>query len=193
MTGLLWFLILLALIAGAMILLKWSIEAFSRMGVVKTNRLAYFRKHWLGYTSATVLRTCFIAFFMMMYLALFQFTLGGAAGAQAVAGVVFGLFVIGMFGVAAYALWYRLRFEKFVSQPARLNLKRKSPKRVRGNNVSSKAEAEEKGDQPEPVAASIPWWRLHFTDSDCERPHVHDDEDYTVKFGWLASRFRRSK
>lgn len=191
MTGFLWFLILVAIIAGSMVALKWSIEACSKFGLIKTERLGFYRKHWFGYTSATVLRTCFIAFFMITYLALFQFTLGGATGVQALAGVVFALFIIGMSGIAAYALWYRLRFEKFVSQPARLNMGRKGK---RHSEASSKAEVDEKGNGLQSASAvSIPWWRLHFTDVDSEKPHVHDDEDYTVKFGWLASRFRRSK
>ena len=190
MTGFLWFLILVALLAGSMLALKYAIEACYKMGVMKTDRLGFYRKHWIGYTAAILLRACFIAFFMMTYLALFQFTLGGATGVQALGGVVFALFLIGMFGIAAYALWYRLRYEKFVSRPDRLNVERKSKTQSQSSN---KSEVDEKGTQPASVTVSIPWWRLHFTDVDCERPHVHDDEEYTVKFGWLASRFRRSK
>ena len=191
MTGFLWFMILLALIAGFMVALKWSIEACSKIGLLRTDRLGFYRKHWIGFTAAMVLRMCFIAFFMMTYLALFQFTLGGATGVQTLAAVVFALFVICMSGLAAYALWYRLRFEKFVSQSARLNMVRKSENL---QPASNKTESEEKGNGIQPTSAiSVPWWRLHFTDFDSERPHVHDDEDYTIKFGWLASRFRRSK
>ena len=191
MTGFLWFLILIALIAGSMVALKWIIEGLARVGLIKTERLGYYRKHWVGYTTATLLRACFIAFFMISYLALFQFTLGGATGALAVAGVIFALFLIGLFGIAAYALWYRLRFEKFVSRPDRLRLQRTPDTR---SDISGKDESEtQEKTTPAPVKASIPWWRMQFTDVDTERPHVHDDEDYTAKFGWLASRYRRSK
>lgn len=191
MTGFLWFLILIALMVGSMVLLKWILEGLYALKYMKTEHLAFFRKHWLGYTASMALRICFIGFFMMVYLALFQFTLGGATGVRAIAGVVLALFLASMFGISAYALWYRLRFEKLVSKVDRLTLEHRSKNQLRGYHVSSKTETEETGSEPASITASLPWWRLHFTDT--ERPHVHDDEDYTIKFGWLASRFRRSK
>ena len=38
---------------------------------------------------------------------------------------------------------------------------------------------------------SIPWW--HFSQTAETPKSIHDDEDYTKKFGWLASRFRRTR
>jgi len=167
MTGLLWLLILIAIVGVGMMLLKLVIEAFAAIRLVKTDRLSLFRRHWLSFTAQIVLRTCFIAFFMMMLLALFQFTLGGSAGVVAVAAVVFTVFVVGLLGASAYALYYRLRHAKLERNAGVPSDSREKPRRFRAP--------------------------LHFVDQGSERPHVHDDEDYIKKFGWLASRFRRSK
>jgi hypothetical protein len=172
LTGFLWLLILIVCVAAAMVALKWAVEGLAHVRVVKTDRFDYFRKHWIALTAAAVLRTCYIAFFMMIFLTLFQFTLGGSTSILALAAVIFVVFFLGMLGVTAYALYYRLRHQSF--------------KFSRGSKASEHGET--KG-----LASSVPWWRLHFVDKDGETAHVHDDTDYTTKFGWLASRFRRSK
>jgi hypothetical protein len=181
MTGFLWFLILLLTLVSATVLLKATIEVLIKWKVLRTSNLNYYRSHWLRHAGLVAMRLCFIAFFMMVYLALFQFTLGGSAGVLAIAGVVFSIFVLGMVGVAAYALYYRLRHERFVAESARLNVERGV-----GSNSST---LKEKGSP----RFSIPFRRFRFTDTDSDLPHVHDDADYTRKFGWLSARFRRSK
>lgn len=190
MTGFLWFLVLVVLMAASVVLFKWSLEGLSRFRLVKTQRLAFFRSHWILYTVAVVLRTCFIAFFMMAFLTMFQFTLGGSAGVQGLAGVVLVAFLLGLFGVAAYALYYRLRHERvtFRSQ-IKQEYNKTAPKSDTTGETSEKGE----DDAPSHMPGSQRWWRLHPRDTDSERPHVHDDEDYMTKFGWLASRFRRSR
>lgn len=182
MTGFLWFLILLVLIAGAMMLLKWAIEGLSIAGLVQTNHLDYYRQHWLRYTSAALARTCFIAFFMMLFLAIFQFTLGGSSGVIVIAAVVLILFMIGLFGVAAYAVYYRLRLERHVVSPG--------PHAERGPNEStSTVEVKQRS-----FRISKLFRRSADPEhADSELLHVHDDPDYLRKFGWLSARFRRSK
>ncbi|ETN40736.1 uncharacterized protein HMPREF1541_05016 [Cyphellophora europaea CBS 101466] len=182
LTGLLWFLILLVIVAGATVLLKWSIEALVKIKIIRTRNLDSFRNNWLKYTGIALLRTCYIAFFLMLFLALFQFTLGGSAGVIALAAVVFTLFVVGMLGTAAYALYYRLRHQRFVARSARLSLEH--------GPTESASSVESKPGRPR---ISIPFRRFQFTDVDSNLPHVHDDPDFTSRFGWLSARFRRSK
>ena len=188
LTGFLWLLVLIVCVAAAMVALKWAVEGLARVKVVKTDRFDYFRSHWIAFTAAAVLRTCNIAFFMMIFLTLFQFTLGGSTGNIALAIVIFVLVLFGMLGVAAYGLFYRLRHQKFKSEPDRLHIEPQKLgfKFTRGSKTAGQEEL--KG-----VASSVPWWRLHFVEKDGETTHVHDDQDYTTKFGWLSSRFRRSK
>lgn len=188
LTGFLWLLILITCITAAMVALKWVVEGLARVKVVKTDRFDHFRSHWIAYTAAAVLRTCYIAFFMMTFLTLFQFTLGGSAGIIALAAVIFLIVFLGMLAWTAYAMFYRLRHQVFMSEPDKLNIE---PRKLglsfsRGSTVAKQKE-------PKGLATSLPWWRLHFVDKDGETAHVHDDTDYMTKFGWLSSRFRRSK
>lgn len=193
LTGFLWFLILVAAVALGIFLLKWLIEGLSRMRMVKSERLAFFREHYLGFMGAAVLRTMFIAFFMFMFLTMFQFTLGGSKGVIAIAGVVFAIFFAGMFGIAGYALYYRLRHGSYASNTDRINVEKKTKLGFvpwYGFTRASKAAEDE---DKKVYAGSVPSWRIRFIDQDAERPSIHDDEDYIKKFGWLASRFRRTR
>ncbi|KAK7723297.1 hypothetical protein SLS57_004491 [Botryosphaeria dothidea] len=191
MTGFLWFLILLVIIAASVVAFKWLVEGLARVKVIKQERLTYFRSHWLGFTALAVLRMLFIGFFAMIFLTLFQFTYEGAAGVMAIAAIVFVIFLCGMFGVAAYACYYRVRVGDYVSEPDRIKLERR---RVLGcipwyrfSRASSQRDDEEKI-----YAGSLPFWRVTHKSPDTQKS-VHEDEQYTKKFGWLASRFRRTR
>lgn len=188
MTGFLWLLILIVCVAAAIAALKGVVEGLVRIRVVKTDRFDVFRKHWIAFTMAAVLRICYIAFFMIIFSTLFQFTLGGSNHIIGLAAAIFVIFFLGMLGVTAYALYYRLRHQSFKSEPDRLSIE---PSKL-GFKFSRSSKASE-NDETKGLASSVPWWRLHFVDKDGETAHVHDDTDYTTKFGWLSSRFRRSK
>ncbi|RMZ78562.1 hypothetical protein DV738_g3810, partial [Chaetothyriales sp. CBS 135597] len=192
LTGLIWFLVLTLIVASLIVGLKLVIELLSNLKLVKSDRLTFFRQHWIKFTVAAVLRTCFLAFFMIMVLTLFQFTLGGPTRLIAIAGLVFGLFFVGMFGLVAYALFSRLRHEKFVKPGDQVEVRR-SDLSLLTPRGSSNGESEEKQATEQPQVVKVSWWQMHFTDVDSEKPHPHDDDSYTTKFGWLSSRFRRSK
>lgn len=191
MTGFLWYLILLVLIAACVVAFKWLVEGLARINFIKKDRLTYFRTHWVGYTVMAVLRTLFIGFFTMIFLTLFQFTYEGGAGVMAIAAIVFVIFLCGMFGIAGYACYYRVRVGNYVSEPDRIHLERR---RVLGcipwyrfSRASSNHDDEEKI-----YAGSLPFWRVSHKSPEGQKS-VHDDEEYTKKFGWLASRFRRTR
>ncbi|EON66456.1 hypothetical protein W97_05554 [Coniosporium apollinis CBS 100218] len=191
LTGLIWLLILVGLIAASVAAFKWIVEGLIRVKLVKNSRLPLFRSHWLGYTAMAVLRTLFIAFFMIIFLCLFQFTYDGAAGVIAVAAIVFVIFLIGMFGIAAYACYYRIRVGNYVSQPDRVNLeRRKALGFVPWYSFSRASEHQDDGEKV--YTGSMPFWRVSQAEAATAKS-VHDDEDYTEKFGWLASRFRRTR
>jgi len=193
MTGFLWWLILTVLIAAAVIGFKWLLEGLTKANLLKKEKLAYFRAHWLGYTALAVLRTCFIAFFMMMFLTLFQFTYTATGGATAVAAIMFLVFFVGMLGLAGYACFYRLRFGHYETRPDRLHLKKAKglgPVPLYGFGLDSKLS--EKSEQ-NASAASIPFMSVNYISEDTQRLEVHEDEEYIKKFGWLASRFRRTR
>ncbi|MCJ1363715.1 hypothetical protein MMC16_002824 [Acarospora aff. strigata] len=194
MTGFLWLLILVALVVVCIVGLKWLLEGLSRIKVVKTERLGNFRTHWLGFTALAVLRIMLISFFMMIFLTLFQFTYRLSAGVTAISAIVFIVFLAGILTLAGYACYYRLRFGRYASEPDRLNIERRKVLKVipRYGFVRESQKQEEKHAH-KVFGGSLPWWRIHYIDHDSNRLHVHEDEDYLQKFGWLAARFRRTK
>lgn len=191
LTGFIWFLILLVGVAGAIIGFKWLLEGLSATKLVKRDRLAYFRNHWLGYTALAVLRVLFIGFFMLMFLTLFQFTYGGSTGAFAIAAIVFVIMFVGMFAVAAYACSYRMRVGNYVSEPDRLNLERRKLLRIIPWYSFHRASKHQQHTE-KVYAGSLPFWRVGHIEGELTRS-VHEDEDYVKRFGWLASRFRRTR
>ncbi|EXJ62853.1 hypothetical protein A1O7_03294 [Cladophialophora yegresii CBS 114405] len=191
MTGLFWYLIFVACLLGSLILLKWSIEALAACHIVKTTRLGYFRKHWLWFAGAAVLRTCYIAFFMMMFLTMFQFTLGGAHGVKALAAVILSLFLVIMLAISALAIWYRTKSEPLPEILDQASQGSEGSEKT-GNSAWYKISFKKAPENPD-ARPKTTWWRKHLPNLGSGRVHPHDDENYTIKFGWLASRFRRSK
>ncbi|MCJ1291968.1 hypothetical protein MMC34_003518 [Xylographa carneopallida] len=193
MTGFLWLLILMVFVAAAVGLFKWTLEGLNRAKLIKTDRLVFFREHWLGYTAMAILRIMFIAFFMIMFLSLFQFVYRGSGGVTALAAIVFLVFFVGMLGAAVYACYYRIRFGKYSTTPDRLHLERtKALGFVPWYGFSRESRRSEKM-SPKSSAGSLPWWRISYDDQDPQRREVHEDEDYIKNFGWLSARFRRTK
>jgi hypothetical protein len=188
LVGFLWLLILVAILVGAVVAFKWILEAFSAIKFIKQDRLALFRSHWLGFLGLIVLRTLFIAFFMMMTLCLYQFSYGGKAGPIAIAVIVFLIFFVGTFGVAVYTCFYRAKFSKDDATPDRVEqpqLKKKSKwyraARTSSTNESTKSNSE----------GSL--FGLNFLGKDAEKESVHEDTNFSKRFGWLTARYRRSR
>jgi hypothetical protein len=192
MLGFLWFLILVVILVAATIIFKFSLESLSSMNLMKQDRLALFRSHWLGFTGLIVLRSCFIAFFMMMTLTLFQFSYGGKAGPIAIAVIIFLIFFVGGLAVSFYACFYRVRFGRYESSPDRIHFQRKNIMKVipwfRASRESS-LDDEDKSKS----AGSISFFNVKFVENDSERQSVHENVDFTKRFGWLSSRFRRTR
>ena len=190
MTGLLWFLALIAAVALMVVAFKFSLEGLSKTRLVKQDRLALFRAHYLRFTAFAVLRTMYIGFFAIVFLCLFQFAYLASPGPVAVACIIFLIFLIGLGGVAGYACFYRIKFGSYTSEPDRLNLeKRRVMKVIPWYGFSRASEVPRSNDKA--YAGSIAWWRIHPTNN--SNKSIHYDEDYTMKFGWLASRFRRTR
>jgi len=192
LVGFLWYLILIVILVVAAIVFKFMLEAFSKMKWMKEDRLALFRTHWLGFTGLIVLRSMLIAFFMMMTLSLYQFSYGGTTGVIAVAAIIFIIFFLGILGVAFYACYFRLKFGKYASSPDRVHFQRKKVMKVLPwyRTVRQSAMDEEEKSK---AAGGMPFFRVHYVDGDKERQSVHEDVDYTKRFGWLSARFRRTR
>lgn len=192
-TGFLWFLILAVVVAGSVVGFKWLLEGLNRFNLVKKDQLTHFRAHWIGYTGLAVLRTILIGFFMMIFLVFFQFTYKGSPGVIAIGVIVFIIFFIGIFSIAGYACYYRLRFGHCEVAKDRLHFKKsKTLGFIPWWQLELDSRRSEKA-SPSASAGSLPWWRIRYVDDDSQRMEVHQDEDYIKKFGWLSARFRRTR
>lgn len=202
MTGFLWFLILLALLVSALIAFKWLLELLSCVKIVKHDRLRFFRDHWVGYSAVLALRTCYLGFFAIMFLTIFQFTYDSSSGVKAIAGIVFAIFLIGISGIAAYAVLFKMyidsrdgRARKY--QVERIKLLGKIPWFKVKRLPATDHEHGDHHDVPGSKSSSTPFWRrMPSTMSLTEQSNtdnIHDNEEYTMKFGWLAARFRRTR
>jgi len=195
MTGFLWFLIALVIAIGATVLFKWTLEACSAIRWIQHDRLALFRHYWLGFVQVIILRTMMIAFFMMMTLTLYQFSIAGAAaGVIAVATIVFVIFFVGLLGIAAYACFYRLRFGHYESAPDRILIShRKIWNVVPGLSFTRQSRLKDENQSVRAHSASFPVVWIKYVDHNPERQSIHEDQQFIKRFGWLSARYRRTR
>lgn len=201
MTGFLWFIILLVIVTFAVIAFKWTLEGLAHFKAVKQDRLQFFRTHWRRYATAVALRTCYLGFFMMMFLTIFEFTYTSSAPVKVVAAIVFIIFLVGIPGAAAYAVYYKKHFTGKNASPRASQLEHKkllgfipvAPKNA------AQAQSGEVERVPDSKSSSKPFWKKHkdsmgsLDNPGADVDNIHDYDDYTMKFGWLVSRFRRTK
>lgn len=189
MTGLLWFLILILGVGVSVVAFKISLEGASKLKITRTDRLPYFRRHWLSYTLFAVLRTLFIGFFALIFLSVFQFSYLASSRLVAVACVVFLVMLLGLGGLVGYAVVCLLRSGHYISQPDRLDIeKRKLLKvfpwiRLQRNSASPRSEDKK-------YIGSLPWWT---TSPSSNEKSSHANDEYIKRFGWLTARFRHPR
>lgn len=191
MTLFLWFLILLVLLVGAVMAFKWIVEGLVRMKTIKEDRLEYFRQHWLGYSGSAALRICYLAWFAIMMLAVFQFTYQSSVAVKVIAAVVFFLFLIALPAITLYSFHYKTKFSDYNSRSDGYVVERK---RLLGAIPYFVVKKPEAGMESQAYGEQFPSEKgISGPSADLESRNIHDDEDYTKKFGWLAARFRRTR
>ncbi|KAI5464313.1 hypothetical protein BGZ63DRAFT_351430 [Mariannaea sp. PMI_226] len=192
--GLIWLLVALGGVALFVIASKILLDVLRKSNLLKTDGFDYFRSHWVGYMVSGLLRTLFIAFFAMMTLATFQFSLRGPAGPTAVAAIVFIIF-LGFACLATYACSLRLREGKYEVSPDTIRLEQghlfKTVPFVAATRESKIGE-EEQAEKPR-LFGTIPFFRLRFIDNDANRPTTNQDSAYIKRFGWLSGRYRSAR
>jgi meiotic recombination protein REC8 len=193
LNGFLWFMILIVILIMAVVLFKWSLEFLVRAKMIKEDRFMLFRNYWLGFMGVIILRSMLIAFFMMMTLTLFQFSSGGKGGVLAIATIVFVIFFGGIFGTAFYACYSRLRLGKYTSEADRIHFQPKSVMKVIPWFKTVRQSSLVNDNKKTKSAGSVSFPRLHFVNNDPDSKSIHEDEGYIKRFGWLSSRFRRSR
>lgn len=191
--ALIWLMVILGAVALFILLTKLVLDLCIRFKLLKTDGFDYFRAHYLGYLASALLRTLFIAFFVIMTLALYQFSLHGPAGPTAIAAIVFLLFFVGMGGIAAYACHFRLRNGKFEAGKDTLRIESgKIFKKVPFISATRESSIGEKETAERPkLLSAVPIVSIRYKDNDPDRTTVHQDEGFIKRFGWLSARYRR--
>lgn len=204
LTSLIWFLVAIGATVLITIGFKGLLEGMSKVKLVKTDRLATFRTHWLGYLAQITLRTALMGFFVMMTLTLYQFSIAGSpgvsAGVIAVAAIVFIIFFVGVFAVAAYACFYRTKFGRYETSPDRVLMTHSMTWKVlpgvsftRKTSVDSWREKDQMRRRDKHIG-SLPFFRVKYTyDDSSTTTNIHEDLPYIKRFGWLSARYRRTK
>jgi hypothetical protein len=191
--ALIWLLILLGAVVLAVVALKVMLEGLVILEWIRRDRLQIFRSHWQVYIYLSLMRTLIIASFPMSTLAILQLKQTGRAGPVAVGAVVLAAVVLWVGGMAIYALWTRLRFGKFISEPKYVVFRQElifgwipcpklsflSPHRNR--KLSQRP------------AGSLSFARLRFRNDDPRYPRDFQNRNFIKRFGWLTARYRPSK
>ncbi|KHO00977.1 TRP-like ion channel [Metarhizium album ARSEF 1941] len=193
--SIIWLLVVVAAVACFVVAVKLSLDVLVKLKWLKTDGFDYFRSHVWDYTASALLRTLFIAFFTVMTLAMYQFSLRGSAGPTAVAAIVWLIFLLGVGGVTVYACYFRLRHGKYDIGPDSLRFERdtvfgKVP--FIATTRQSKIGEEEPSHRPY-LLATLPFVKIKYIADDPNRDSVHLDEGYIKRFGWLSVRYRRSR
>ncbi|KFA66109.1 hypothetical protein S40285_04277 [Stachybotrys chlorohalonatus IBT 40285] len=192
--GLIWLLVILSAVALLIVAAKFLLDLFVKMKWLKTDGFDYFRSHLFGYVAFGLLRTLFIAFFAIMTLAMYQFSLRGPAGPIAVSVIIWAIFLVGIGGLTAYAWHVRTKEGKFAIARDSLRFEsRKIFKIIPFITTIRESKLKEEREEKPRLYASIPFSYINFTPNDPDRKHVHQDETYLKRFGWLSARYRRTR
>ncbi|OAA45003.1 TRP-like ion channel [Metarhizium rileyi] len=190
-----WLLVTLAAVMLCVVSAKLLLDILIRLKWLKSDGFDYFRSHVWGYTASALFRTLFIAFFTIMTLAMYQFSLRGSAGPTALAVIVWLIFFLGVGGITVYACYFRLRHGKYETGPDSLRFERGT---VFGKvpfvaTTRQSAIGEEEPNQRPYLFGTMPFVKVKYIDHDPNRDPVHLDEGYVKRFGWLSARYRQSR
>lgn len=189
MTSLLWSLVLVAGIIASVVALNAVLEALSKCGVIRRKRLSFFRSHWVRYTVLAVFRMGFICFFMVAFLSMFQFAYLRSPSLIAVACVVFLVVVFGIGTAAGLACYSRISSGEYAFASDTLNIEKTTAWRFLPWYRLSRESASPRSEDKQYVG-SIQCWTIRASSG---HKSIHDDEAFIRYFGWLASRYRRTR
>ena len=193
LTGLCWLLILIAAVAGCIAIFKGLLELASRRKWMHADRLALFRKNWIGVVAMATARILFIAFFMMTFLALFQFVYRGAVGGIVLAVLTFLVFLGGFAAITFFSCYYRVRDGKYASVPDRLHVEMRWVLRYIPWLGFSRESVRKEQSRVRKSLGSVPWKTITYTSFNPDRLGPHDDKPFLMRYGWLTARFRKSR
>jgi len=191
--SLIWIMVAISSTTMFIAALKGSLEVLARTKRIKPDRLAYFRSHWPGYMVQASLRAFFMAFFVVMVLAMYQFTLRVSTGAAAITATTFVLFLISamlLIGVACYA---RTRHGKFERAPDQIIFHRSTFLGVFPILIPAWASTLKEHELEVRPVVTFSMRRIRHINTDPTMESVHKDQGYVKRFGWFSARYRRTR
>lgn len=168
---------------------KVALESLIAVQLIRSDRLAFFRTHYLGYMAVAFLRTLIIGFFMIVFLAMVQFSHLEASAPLAVACLGFACMVFTLGTLCGAVIYTRITSgESFFNADRQIPGKRKTGKSFFKYTVlrESKSQLTEIEARPLPIG----WWKVRPRNA---ARSVHDDVAFTKRFGWLVSRYRATR
>lgn len=192
-TSLAWLSVLLGILILSMTFFKLSLELLVRTNRMRGDRLLYFRSNWVYYTVLASMRVLLMAFATMIILMFYHFSIGGSAGAKALAAIFFVLFLLGIVRLATYACHLRLRLGQYAVQKDRILVIRDKRLRVVPWVCLVRLSALKETELPGRQIGSMPFIRVLQHDDDADHVTVHEDQAYVKRFGWLSARYRLSR
>ena len=191
--SLIWFLVAVGAVIMAIGGLKVFLEGLGKAKKIKEDRLAYFRSHWLGYLGHALMRTLVAAFFVVLTLAMYQFTMRISTGAVAVAAVMFIVMVCVLSLPVAFVCLLRVRGGKIVVGKDKVVFYYACVLQVLPWVFCIRESTIKQHALEVRQLFSIPFFRVQHIDSKPERLTVHTDQTLIKRFGWITARYRRSR
>jgi hypothetical protein len=192
--SLIWIMSAIVLIVVSIPVLKLSLELLARTRRVKEDRLSYFRSHWIGYMGHASLRAFFASLFVVVAMAMHQFTLPApSVGVASISAASFVVFVLGAVFLIAVACHARIRHGRFESRPDGIIFHRSRFLGAIPVLIPAwRSTLEERNLEVRPVITASTR-RIRHINADPARETVHADQGYVKKFGWFSGRYRRTR
>lgn len=194
MLSLIWLLTTLATAVALVCLVKALLELGAKVDLIRTDGFDLFRKRWLCYCTAVVMRILSVAFFPLVIFSCFQLSLRAHPGPTTVSTLLLLLLVGFLGGLAAYA-FYRLSSTSPVDSDA-IKMQDIEFAEIPGPSNATTApietgQAENNAEAPRPQGkpTSAP---KETVMSISESRNIHSDGSVRC-FGWIYGRWRSTR
>ncbi|POS85904.1 hypothetical protein EPUL_002119, partial [Erysiphe pulchra] len=196
LNGVLWLIIFILIMCVSLTIMKYTLETLCSIRYIKHDCFALFRSNWLKFLGQATLRVCFISFFMVMTLTLFQFSYGGKAGVIILTVIIFLVTLGGILAVSLYAYSYRSQFNDFEVENKQYPIQpfkivntllrhRVAPESKIGGEIGQLESSPFDSHDTEDIVVTA--------NKESENPNIHHNIKFTKRLGWLSARFKHTR
>ncbi|RKF59240.1 putative membrane protein [Erysiphe neolycopersici] len=196
LNGALWLITFILILCVSLTIMKYTLESLCSIRYIKHDRFTLFRSKWLKFLGQAILRACFVSFFMVMTLTLFQFSYGGKAGVIIFAVIIFLVIFGGILAVSLYAYFYGSQCNDFEVKNKQYSIQ---PRKIISTLLRHRVSSESKIGKENGKLESSPF-DYHDTEEivvaaneNSNTPNIHHNIKFTMRFGWLSARFKHTR